>query len=309
MDFIRRIKEEIFMKKIILLLTFLTLFLFSSFSIDNTSDIKKNHNIYFYFKQKFTYEGNKFINNYLQLKNELYFSYSFTYDFWTIMPWINDLFVFDFLPLTYTPIYLLDLFYNSLTLGLDNNFKIRRVMNIYLSFETAFNKPFNDYFSLYLSPIIGLSGNYYFGLNWEITQYFSMDITPETKSFIFTPETYFKILYEFFRFYGPNNFRLSLMTDNSFSYSSLQEIKNSFTSGLFLYFYGVKPSLYFTLNYEKSSIERLDIGLKTGINFTKKFFSINIDYKGYKDILSNSDWINRVDFYVKFYLIKDFEAF
>ncbi len=296
------------MKRLFFVFIFIILSSIIILGIDNTTDVKKIHNIYFYFKQKFTYEGSKTVNNYLNLKNELYFSYSFTYDFWTITPWLNEFFVSDFLPLTYQPINVLDLFYNSFTIGLDNNFKIKRIMKILANFEFAFNKPFNDKFSLYLSPIIGLNGDYYFGFNWEINQYFSFDITPEINEIVFTPECYIKLLYEFFRFYGPTNFRLSLITDNNFSYSyynnANSEIKDTFRSGIFLYFYGVKPSLYFILNYEKIISEKLNIGFNVGFNFTKKFFSFNIDYKGYMDILSN-EWINRIDCSVKFYLNKD----
>ncbi len=318
------------MNKIIIKYIFVFILLFSVFNIfcqsDNTADnVNNNENktendkkkfpgiFSFYYKEKIIFENDINQINTAELKSEINLALSFPINIYTIKIWVNDIFITDFEPIinNYRYFYTSDLFFNGFTTGLDNKFKIKKIMNIFANFEFGINTPFNDSLSLYFNPILKLTGNYYFGFNWEIEQSFPIESFLNTGIISLTSSTYSKLAYEFFRFYGPKNFRFTILIEDTFDYlildyeTGLNTLENQLRTGILFKIYNFSPSIYFiyTIYASLSDFEIINniIGFKTGLYFSRKWFSINADYLGSFD-LNNSvlGWRNRIEVYVKF---------
>jgi hypothetical protein len=281
---------------------------------DATNDMNKKKykpEFSFYNKEKINFEVSTSEISTLYLLNELYISVGFPIKSFKITPWIDDMFLVDFLPVTAypTPFSATDLLYNSLIAGVDSSVKIQRIMNIYLNFEVWLNTPFYDNLSLYFKPLLGFYGDYYYGFYWNIEQSVPIDFTPATGSTIISIQNYTKAAYEFFRFYGPKNFKFTIAMENTLNIYipvpvTSNYYENKFTAGAYFTLYGFTlPDLYFVLDAAGYfySTTNLPVGFKAGFSYTGKRIYVSASYTGTKDLINLAlPWLNRIELFVKF---------
>jgi hypothetical protein len=266
----------------------------------------------FYFKQKMTSEFEQERWDYLYLYNELNFQTNLPIDFYTLSIRVNDIFLTDFTPLinNYSDINAFDIIYNSLSAEIGNKFKIRKIITFKINLNAEFNAPVYDNLSLCINPKLIMEGDYYFGFFWNIEQSFPLDFYFVDNSMNLTISNYAEIGYEFFRFYGPKNFNIGILANNYFNVYipypvNINTFDDAFNLGIYFNFFGCRPSVFFVLeNYgDFTQISNQFIGFQAGFLFNKKFFILSVNYKGLYDIkLNDGIWINKIDFYIKFYL-------
>lgn len=320
--FMKYLTRKIYFKFVI----FIILIFFSVINMnsqaDNTDDIKKKapFSFDFYNKEKFIFEFDGIYHYTNLLRNEVDFSFKFPFRYYALNFGVNEKFFVDFNQIQIskseeiidTPTIISNMLNNYFSTGIDNKIKLKPIMNIYLNYENGIITPFNDYLSFIINPItLRFEGDYYFGFNWEIEGAIPITITPQIQNdIVFSPSMYFKLAYEFFRFYGPRKFKFTIVTDDyltiSIPYSIYDKTyENNFKAGMIFNFFGISPSIFFILDttgdVSTREISNNYIGLKTGISLYINRFIFSVDYSGYTDVtLSYGNWINRFDAYFKF---------
>ena len=310
----------------------LMLFIFNLYAIEDmtsdsskpSEDQNKKHFIFsFYFKEKLTYEGNYYETDIFDFKNIINFNFNFPINkSYTFAFWLNDIFLIDFNQLIISDTYGItdpmstagNMLYNSINIGIDNKIKIKRIMDFFFDFEFSINTPFNDYFSLMINPLIGLQGSYYFGFFWEIEESVLIEFFPTGYQYEIDILNYSKIGYEFFRFYGPRNYRLSIILENTSNISfflpyNVITSEIEFKAGISMIFYGVSPFVFFLLKTEKdlslNYYERISPGINFGVIYTNKIFNAHLEYSGtYNTTALTKAWTSRIDFYLKLQIYK-----
>lgn len=146
---------------------------------------------------------------------------------------------------------------NTVGIGIDNNFAVGRIMLIDLNCAASLVTPTygNMYFTV--SPSLSLSGRYYFGLDWILTQSIPSKFVFHNDNSNLTSESTVGISYQLFRFFGPRNLKITFDTRYSVllrayfntgatTYANIFEQKIS--TGIIWDFYNVSLSLYFIQN-------------------------------------------------------------
>ncbi len=324
-------------KKFLLLIITLLFFIYKSFG-DESSDINKKKNNYIishysideyntFFDNKELYSFKKITE--LDLTCKFYFL-----PFYSFLFYFNDIFEFDFYEIyrlyNYKEIngdYLdNDSLNNTFTIELSNEFSIKKILSIDLNIdfinEISSNKKkftHNRLLSLSVVPWIKLSGDYYFGYFWELRVYQSFEFFPQEDYNSLIPSSYIKAGYQFFRFYGPKNFKFSILFDDEFYYYIPLKlipgsIYNIFRFGFKFNFFNFEPFAYFkhdiyyysygveeeVIIYDKTFNNFNQLGIDLGLKYKIENFTLAAEYIGTYDIISNDGWFNEIDFYFKF---------
>jgi hypothetical protein len=217
--------DIVYMKKRFLIPLFLVLSLFI-YSEENKSEIKIKPILNFSGTQGFSLVTDSSKLNFLNLEHDLFIGLEVPINIYTFGVWLEDSFIIDFADIqTFQK-----MLNNSLSMGIDNTFFIKNIMYANLNFNINFTLPYNQYkiddytpnddkLYLILNPLVKLGGMYFFGLDWEIEQDFPIKLIFNTDASAFKPTTNFALSYEFFRFYGPKNFKFSFTTNESLTFS------------------------------------------------------------------------------------------
>ncbi len=220
---------------------------------DETDDKRKLRSVItFYFKQTVNGYVDNFNDNRLSLFNELYFDVTLNKDFYFFTGKTSDTFVTDFSPLFFfdNTLNVADLFLNSFSVGLQNKFRAKNKIKSYLNLDFSVHTPFGDNPSITVNPYFQLEGDYYTGFYWLIDNGFPINIVPSTSYTKINSTLLIRFGYEFFRFYGPNNFKFSLISENlsdiSIYTQNPKNIINQYKQGIKFQIYYLSLISYFT---------------------------------------------------------------
>jgi hypothetical protein len=259
-------------------------------------------------------------------------------DFYAFSFCLNNTFYIDFNqfrtdkisePINYSDVVRSGL-YNMFTADIDNMLDFKNKIRLNFPFYFSIDTAVNDYMFFSFIPVCRLSGDYFFGFNWELEQTYIFEkfiYFPDTINdyFVNISSTYLKLAYEFFRFYGPKNFKWTISLENSIKFKfpsasavtaeyDFTQFSNKTKFGAYFDFYGFRPSVYFIMNLfsnlDPLEVSNLYIGISTGLKYRIKWFSFSLNYKGTSDLLLNKllnkfIWYSEIDFYVKFDFYKD----
>jgi len=267
----------------------------------------------FYTQDKIIFENSTAAFNEFDYRNELNFtvflktkSYEFNY-------YLNNVFLLDYLPFfnADNPVTAYHLLNNNLSTGVNNTFKIKKILKIYANIEAGVYVPFSYFTSIYLTPSLEFSGDYYFGFFWNIKGHLPVEYFPGLQSALITLKSNLIIGYEFFRFYGPKKFKFALTAENqSKVFLPLPENINTYENKLkagtyFTIVERIQPYAYFILNtfgeFGTVYVYNLFIGFNAGINIILKYFLFTLDYSGSYDPYIKV-WVNRIEAVFKFSL-------
>lgn len=249
---------------------------------------------------------------YLKTKGKANFALNF--GFYTLTPWIGD---FIELPITAASPAIINP-KNNFLLGLDNTFSVENVMDIGVNFEFKLGTildantitPLNG-IEIRLSPILNLSGEYEFGLSFSLSNMFEFYIYPDQNSPFFSVdfEGFNSISFDFFHFFVNNeNIKGGL-------YAELFSLARVFVDGTAPTILNLDPAFGFTFDFYKvtpmilffTHLYGTDLsrdpwfGIKSGIGFSKEWFSINVVYIGTFSV-GSSNWQNHIETYLTFSL-------
>ena len=268
-----------------LFFSFIFLFIYASLASahsDETGDDKRKLRtvITFYFKQTVDGYINNFNENKLSLFNELYFDVTLNKDFYFFTGKTSNTFVTDFSPLFYydSSFSAVDLFLNSFSVGLQNKFRAKNKIKSYLNLDFSVHTPFGDNPSITVNPYFQLEGDYYTGFYWLIDNSFPINVVPAASYTKVNSSLLLRFGYEFFRFYGPNNFKISLISENLSDISLYTQNPRFFTNQ---YKQGIKFQIYYLslISYFTSEIKYFFEYNFLNYNFIGSDSSIEIDYK------------------------------
>lgn len=324
--------DIVYMKKktLIILFLFLSLFIYSE---ENKSELKIKPILNFSGNQGFSLVTDSRKLNFLNLEHDLYLGLEVPINIYTFGVWLENSFIIDFADIqTFQK-----MLNNSLSMGIDNTFFIKNIIYTNINFIINFTLPYNqhkideympsdDKLFLILNPLIKLGGMYYVGLDWEIEQDFPVKLIFNTDASAFKPTTYFSLSYEFFRFYGPKNFKFSIASNDSITFSipfvkssateedddttiinQVNTLLNNLNIGLVFNFYDFSPSINFlynlVYNMEGGVVTNNELGFATGLSYAYKKFVFTIGYTGYmKFTESSSKWISTISTGISFNL-------
>jgi len=306
------------MKRQIFIFIFFIININIFFGYDLSDDkIKKSikPNFLFYAQDKIIFEENAVSFNEFNYQDELNFSVFFKKNFYEFNFYINNILLLDFLPVitsikTFTAA---QLFYNNFSTRVDNIFKIKNFLNIYTNLEAGLYAPFSSPISIYLTPGLEFSGDYFFGFFWNIKGFISVEYFPELESALLTVKSNFILGYEFFRFYGPKKFKFALTADDQPKFFielplTTNTYENKFKAGTYFTIVDLlQPYAYFILNnygsFGNINEKQQFIGFNAGINIILKYFLFTVDYSCSIDLDNmNNGWVNRIEAIFKFSL-------
>ncbi|MCK5570544.1 MAG: hypothetical protein KAJ15_12550, partial [Spirochaetes bacterium] len=168
--------------------------------------------------------------------------------------------------------------------------------------------PFNETPFLIFTPSLDATGNYYFGLFWELGNDLAIYTYPAEKTVLIHYINFFQIGYEFFRFYGPKKFNPGIIFDNEIILTIPYEYLNTMRFGLYLASKYIEPSIFFFQENHgllSGSALRRETGFTAGIDIFIKWFEFSLSYRGTADILRSSPgWNSRIDFHINFAIKK-----
>ncbi len=136
---------------------------------------------------------------------------------------------------------------------------------------------------------------------------------------MFTPSTFIKLNYEFFRFYGPKTFRFKIIIDDNFgipldSRNLSEYLFNKLKIGSSFKFTGFKPlipSIFFIMNtyciFNPFKVTNNYIGVSLNLDVDINRVVISFNYEGTIDnaldiYSSEKKWISKIDFSIMLYL-------
>jgi hypothetical protein len=275
------------------------------------------------------WEGENLKN--LNLAHTLFAGVEFPQAPHTLGLWIEDSFVLDFAGLSDDTAFY-RLLNNTLSVGLENTWFYKNLIyfnaNILASVGTPFNQyritgftPGDDQPYALVTPLVRAGGKYYFGLDWSAD--FSLPVKTVFGMWDLStlkPTGSFALSYEFFRYYGPRELKLSVAVADSVSLSmplsALFEeddedggggsavaytLLNGLTAGLVFTWKPVSVSAGFLNNLSYNlSTDRLatrDIGFYAGVSVAVAPFVFSLTYTGYERHAAGSDtWISGLGF-------------
>jgi len=283
-------------------------------------------NLTFYTLEKYylILENNETSNFFKKIENDL--TIYFLHKSYTFSIFMNNILFIDYYNAYYDynninnpSLLLLSSFYNTASLGIENKLSFKNKFDFETNLELYANVPFYGTFSLVPTPVMKAYGSYYFGFEWEFKEYLYLELIPEYDYITFYPSTYLKLIYEFFRFYGPEKFRFSIMIENTLdikipSKYYLNTLNNYLKAGVYVSFLGLKIGylkigLYFIQNIfnEFTPFNHYSdlIGFSSEIEYIIKYFEFVFKYEGSIDILSiNKNWISYFEASIKFSFYK-----
>ncbi|MBN2546307.1 MAG: hypothetical protein JXB50_10955 [Spirochaetes bacterium] len=284
-------------------------------SSDDKSKKNMQPNFLFYAKDKIIMEKNSLYFTEFDYQNELDLSVFFKNRFYEFNYYINNIFLLDFLPVinSFNSFTAYQMLYNNFSTGVFNNFKIKKILKIYTNVEAGVYVPFSFFTSIYLTPGLEFSGDYYFGFFWSIKGYLPVEYFPELQSSLLTLKSNLIIGYEFFRFYGPKKFKFALtVNDQSEIFIPIPKDINTYENKLkagtyFTILDTLQPYAYFILNtygwFGTVYAYNLFTGFNAGINILLKYFLFTLDYSGSIDLYNiNNGWVNKIEAVFKFSL-------
>lgn len=278
----------------------------------NSENEKKSYSSFYWLEKTSVYwsnpDGLEFLNLVSQLnyslnifKNNYFFSFN-----------INDFMICDFVPLlinsdSYTDKKVMagDMFHNSFKIGVENAFNIKRFTWLWLNLSAVLNSSFEGSNSISIDPLVKGEGDYFHGFSWLALTSFPIEFFLEEDYISFGPSFYVKAAFEFFRFYGPEKFRLEYQIDSSwdFSFPSAYYVNSIYqrsSTGLNFPLKKIEPFVYFVYSnyfygpdYQAAS---RNIGFETGISLDFGNVSLSLDYEGNSDLLiSTKNWKSRLE--------------
>lgn len=301
-----------FTKLIIVVVVFLPTFVLESLVLNtNTNDkdnIIESSALYISAQEKLNTKFDKTELVYLDFMNKIDAEISFPItSFYKISTWALDYFTFDF---SETPAQEnTGFFYNYFNFGIDNYFEIKKYVTIELTMDMAVSSLSAHTTVLEFYPASGVSGNYYFGFSWQLTQAFPVYHSIEAGQTEVLTNTGLTLSYEFFRFYGPKEFKFSLVLNEDIYYSLTDKyIDNIFQAGIEFNFKNITPEIFFMIeayyNPADSSYNNTYLGLVNGITYRYKRFTFALDYTGkINSSVPNSPWQHLITTSVRFNLI------
>jgi hypothetical protein len=318
------------MKKRSLILLFIVLSLFI-YSEEKKDELKIKPIFNFSGTQGFSLVTDSEDVDFINLEHDLFMSLEIPINFYTFGAWISDSFIVDFAGIQRNSDFTFQkMLNNSLSTGIDNTFFIKNIIYANLNFNVNFTVPNNMYkiddytpsddkLFLILNPLIKLGGMYYIGLDWEIEQDFPVKLIFNTDASAFKPTTYLSLSYEFFRFYGPRDFKFSITTNDSLTFSipfiessttkdgddetitrQVNTLLNNFNFGVVFNFYNFSISQSFLYNFiyniDDGIISTHELGFNTGFSYAYKMLVFSIGYTGYmKYAETSSKWISNIN--------------
>ena len=307
------------MKKIIIIIILLLHgFILLNAEDDNTGDteIAPKGYIDFFWKEKFSPVFDASASHSSMLRTELNLSFEFPFEFYTTKFFFDNTFMTEFnaivsdtnYGITDGSVIARDMLANAFITGTYNRFKIKNIMKIDTDLETGIYTPFNDYPVLYLNPCLSLYGSYYTGFFWEVEHSFPMELDTYYNTGYISTGIYILAAYEFFRFYGPMDFKMTILTEDNFVPcfylpDNGNSFSNEFRTGIFFDFLGFTPSSYFIMKTTgdfNSGITSNSPGINSGLEYTYKPVTITFEYTGTYDVLAeNPLWQNRFDISIR----------
>jgi hypothetical protein len=302
--------DFIFMKKKLFFIFFI--FIISALFI-YSEDKKIRPTFIFTGTQGFTgiIEGSK--AGFLNLEHDIFLGFELPISFYTLGISTEDSLIFDFADMQEKNTFQ-RMINNTFTAGIDNTFFFKNKVYANINFYVNYVLPFNqfkinnnagyDLPYLILNPIMIIGGMYYFGLDWEMEEDLPVKLIFNSDMSSFKPTTSISLNFEFFRFYGPENFHFSIITNDSFTFSiPLQNFNaasqrqtvtflNNLNAGVSFDFYGMCLTLGFLNNiiYDLNSSKPIsnEIGFKTDSSYTLKIFTFTASYSGYMAYSDNN---------------------
>lgn len=282
---------------------------------DETDDKRKLRSVItFYFKQTVNGYVDNFNDNRLSLFNELYFDVTLNKDFYFFTGKTSDTFVTDFSPLFFfdNTLNVADLFLNSFSVGLQNKFRAKNKIKSYLNLDFSVHTPFGDNPSITVNPYFQLEGDYYTGFYWLIDNGFPINIVPATSYTKINSTLLIRFGYEFFRFYGPNNFKFSLISENlsdiSIYTQNPKNILNQYKQGIKFQIYYLSLISYFTSEikyfFEYNFLNYSLIGSDSSIEVEYKFLHFVFSHTFVYDLNSTNYFSNSFSLSFKFQLVR-----
>ncbi|HOV14578.1 MAG TPA: hypothetical protein PK771_09865, partial [Spirochaetota bacterium] len=250
-------------------------------------------------------------------------SIKFPISFYSITPYIEDELLISIVPQSFSS----SLLRNRFTFGLKNYFSIDKVMDIGVHFDgrlqtiTNFDVSTDPYnVQLRVAPVLELGGSYDFGLSWGVSEAFRFYISPydindKGSNYLQLSGSYF-LGFEFLHFFALKNVSCQLYTDfyPDFNFFYKQDNSDSngidwleYYVGLNFDIYGITPFMGFLLTgygtfKDWETNKTMYAGIKTGIGYSKDWFSIGVQYIGNRNIKDDSKWENNIEVSASFSL-------
>lgn len=211
-----------------------------------------------------------------------------------------------------------DAFSNILSTGLENEIDFKNILKLnFINFKFILNMPFDESYSLLFIPYLKFSGDYYTGFNWIFSEFFISELFPDPDyNFVrYTQSSYLYLAYEFFRFYGPKNFRCTIFIDNTldFMFSFSNSLQYKLNVGFFLNFNNLRPVIYYLMESYCDTypfkVNNEYVGFNAGIEYEIKWFLLSISYEGKIDCIQDEkyekkmSWISTIDSFFRFKII------
>ena len=241
---------------------------------------------------------------------EMAFNLSVPVSFYKFSLFANDYFESDFNVLndslndgvTDPALIVQKILFNRMTFGIGNRFRIGRAVDISADFSTDINILFTGNTSFSFYPSLGLKGDYVSGFYWSIQGVFTGYLSLNPELYQFNPEGVLNAGYEFFRTYGPVNFKFGLDSVNTIAYSiDTKLISSTMKHGLYILYKGLYAYTGFvnTIDYyQTTGILYSETGVNISIDYFYKFITVYTEYTGV--LTSNELWKNTITAGFKF---------
>ncbi len=287
---------------------FVFIFIIQVLSVIALDNKEKDGLLVFYFMQGIDSYVMGDINNNLSIINELGVNLSYKKDFYILTGHFSDIFVFDLYNVLNNSIADFDmkeLIYNYFIVGLEHSFKYMAYIEMKINTDVLFESSFADGLYIQANTDIKFAGNYYYGFFWNADAGFLLNVDPIYNNISYDIEMCHYTGYEFFRFYGPDNFKFGMSHEINSTISFYNNEFNNFITTLdnsiyFKLFDLITITTGFTnkLSYSEQVLYK-EIGVKNGFDINFKFFNFIVDHL----FLSNVDtgvFYNNISVSVKF---------